>query len=233
AAKWYYQCHWYARRNKMALHNSGPLPTDEELMEQSPAGYRMRSATGRNMATCLIMVTEEVAEKLDLPPIYLNVSYRHRPVYIGNHYNFNDAKGIFGKYDMAEQPSLTLAAKEAYEIAGVEVKDIDIAQVHDLSTFDGMMELEWLGIAKPGEGGKFTLAGETAIDGKCPTNTDGGAIAFAHSSAGGDFQSKVYENWVQLLGQAGDRQVKDPKVTVAQAYGTHHSLEVVGVLKKG
>ncbi|MEW6027685.1 MAG: hypothetical protein AB1599_10395, partial [Planctomycetota bacterium] len=111
-------------------------------------------------------------------------------------------------------------------------ENIDIAQVHDLSLYDGVMALEGLGITEPGEGGRFVLAGKTAIDGECPTNTDGGAIAFAHSSAGGDFQSKIYENWLQLLGKADKRQVKDPKITVAHAYGTHHSLDVVGVLRK-
>jgi len=232
AAKWSYQCHWYARRNPMALHNSGPLPTDEELNEQSPAGYRMRTATGRNMATCLVMVSEKKAKELGLPPIYINVSYAHRPIYIGNMYNFNDERGYFAQDDMAGQPAIRIAAKEAYEIAGITSENIDIAQVHDLSLYDGVMSLEGLGIAQPGEGGKFVLAGKTAIDGECPTNTDGGAIAFAHSSAGGDFQSKIYENWLQLLGKADKRQVKDPKITVAHAYGTHHSLDVVGVLRK-
>ncbi|MBI4835538.1 MAG: thiolase family protein [Planctomycetes bacterium] len=233
AAKWSYQCHWYARKNPMALHNSGPLPTDDELNEQSPAGYRMRTATGRNMATCLILMSEEKAKKLGLPQIYINVSYMHRPVYIGNHYFFQDKNGNFSKYDMADQPAIKLAAEEAYEIAGIKPEDIDIAQVHDLSLYDGIMAMEWLGICQPGKGGHFVLDGQTAIEGKCPTNTDGGAIAFAHSSAGGDFQSKAYENWLQLLGKAGERQVKNPKVTVAHAYGTHHSLDVVGVVRKG
>jgi len=232
AAKWSYQCHWYARRNPMALHNSGPLPTDEELNDPTPAGYRMRTATGRNMATCMIMVSEKMAEKLKLPPIYINVSYAHRPIYIGNMYNFNDARGEFSNLDMADQPAIGIAAREAYEIAGIKADDIDIAQVHDLSLYDGVMALEWLGISEPGKGGKFVLDGQTAIDGKCPTNTDGGAIAFAHSSAGGDFQSKILENWLQLTGKADKRQVKDPKITVAHAYGTHHSLDVVGVLRK-
>ncbi|MFA5794860.1 MAG: thiolase family protein [Candidatus Brocadiia bacterium] len=232
AARWSQQCHWYGRRNPMALHNSGPMPTDEELNDPTPAGYRMRTATGRNMATCLVMVSEAKAKELGLPPIYINVSYAHRPVYIGNMFNFNDAQGVFSNMDLADQPAIKVAAKEAYEIAGITAKDIDIAQVHDLSLYDGIMAMEWLGICPPGEGGNYVLAGNTAVDGKCPTNTDGGAIAFAHSSAGGDFQSKIHENWLQLTGKAGERQVKNPKVTVAHAYGTHHSLDVVGVLRK-
>lgn len=232
AGRWSYQCHWYARRNPMALHNSGPLPTDDELNDPTPAGYRMRTATGRNMATCLVMVSEKKAKQLGLPPIYINVSYAHRPIYIGNMFSFNDAGNEFSACDLADQPAIKIAAREAYQIAGITAEDIDIAQVHDLSLYDGVMALEWLGIVEPGKGGKFVLDGQTALDGKCPTNTDGGAIAFAHSSAGGDFQSKIYENWLQLLGKADKRQVKDPKITVAHAYGTHHSLDVVGVLRK-
>lgn len=231
AAKWAWQCHWYARRNPMALANSGPMPTDEQLNDPGPAGYRSRTATGRNMASCLVFVTEDVAEKLKIEPTYFNVSYAHRPVYIGNHYGYTGDER-FAPYDMAEQPAIKIAAEEAYKIADITPDKIDIAQVHDLSSYDGMMALEWLGIIPPGQGGKFTAEGGTSIEGKCPTNTDGGAIAFAHSSAGGDFASKIYENWIQLTGQAGERQVKNPKVTVAQAYGTHHSLDVVGILKK-
>ena len=215
----------------MALHNKSPMPKDSILHDKGTIGYRARTATGRNMATCLIYASEEKAKKLNMEPLYANVSYAHRPGYIGNHYFYKGHKA-FHDANMAIQPAINIAAEEAYSIAGITAGDIDIAQVHDLSSFDGMMALEGLGFCELGQGGNFVMEGQTAVGGKCPTNTDGGAIAFAHSSAGGDFQSKFHENAIQLWGLADERQVKKPKVTVAQAYGTHHSLDVVGVLQK-
>lgn len=228
-AAWAKQCYWYGRRNPLALRQVNP--SDEELQAEDTAGYRLRTATGRNLASCLVLVSEEVAREMKLPLLQLNVAYRTRPPYLGNHYNYSGHPAL-AHADPSVQPTLALAAAEVFKIAGITPKDIDVAQVHDLSPFEGMEALEGLGIAPIGKGGHFVMDGGTAIDGKCPTNTDGGAVSFAHSSAGGDFSSKIFENYLQLLGQAGDRQVKDVRVTVAQAYGSHHSMEVAAVLQR-
>jgi acetyl-CoA C-acetyltransferase len=228
-AAWAKQCYWYGNRNPLALRKINP--SDEELEANDLVGYRLRSATGRNLASCLILVSEKKARELELPLLQLNVAYRTRPPYLGEHYNYSGHPSL-EKADPATLPTLALAAEEVYRIAGVTPADIQIAQVHDLSAFEGMEALEGLGIVPYGEGGRFVMEGGTAIDGRCPTNTDGGAASFAHSSAGGDFSSKIYENYLQLLGQAGDRQVENVRVTVAQAYGTHHSMEVAAVLQR-
>ncbi|MEW6522615.1 MAG: thiolase family protein [Bacillota bacterium] len=231
AARWARQCHWYARRNPLALYSQGPLPTEEELLSSTPAGYRARTATGRNLASCLVLASEDVAEELGREPLFFTVGYAHRPCYIGNHYYYT-GHPLYREADMSRQPALALAARDAFERARITVDDIDLAQVHDLSSYDGMMALEAMGVVAPGQGGRFVLEGQTAIDGACPTNTDGGAIAFGHSSAGGDFASKVHENFLQLTGRAGERQVPSARTAVAQAYGTHHSLDVVSVLRR-
>lgn len=228
-AAWAKQCYWYGRRNPLALRQIDP--SDEELQAEDTAGYRLRTATGRNLASCLILVSEDVALEMNIPLLQINVAYRTRPPYLGNHYNYSGHPAL-ADADPAIQPTLALAAAEVYRAAGISANDIDIAQVHDLSPFEGMAALEGLGIIPIGEGGRFVMEGGTAIDGKCPTNTDGGASSFAHSSAGGDYSSKVFENYLQLLGQAGERQVKDVRVTVSQAYGSHHSMEVASVLQR-
>lgn len=228
-AAWAKQCYWYGRRNPLALRKIDP--SDEELEAEDTSGYRLRTATGRNLASCLVLVSEAKARELGIPLLQLNVAYRTRPPYLGNHYNYSGHPAL-ANADPATQPTLALAAAEVYRNAGVTPADVQVAQVHDLSPFEGMEALEGLGIIPVGEGGRFVMEGGTAIDGRCPTNTDGGAPSFAHSSAGGDFSSKIYENYLQLLGQAGERQVPGARVAAAQAYGSHHSMEVAAILQR-
>ncbi|MBL8967001.1 MAG: hypothetical protein JNG85_08330 [Spirochaetaceae bacterium] len=200
------------------------------MNDPSTAGYRLRTATGRNMATCLVLVSERKIKELKLPKIAIDVAYRTRPPYLGNHYDY-EGHPAFAKADPATQPGLVLAAAEVYRRAGVEPSDIQLAQVHDLSAFEGMESLEGMGIVPEGQGGRFAMEGGTALTGRCPTNTDGGALSYGHSSAGGDFGSKIHENWLQLTGKAGERQVKGARIAAAQAYGSHHSMEVCSVMR--
>ena len=87
AAAWAKQAHWYGRRNPMAVHNNGPLPTDEILMEDSVAGYRARSAAGRSQACCLIFASEEAAKGFDRS-LDFDIGIAFRAPYMGNHFYF-------------------------------------------------------------------------------------------------------------------------------------------------
>jgi acetyl-CoA acetyltransferase len=71
------------------------------------------------------------------------------------------------------------------------------------------------------------------LDSDCPVNTYGGGAAFGHGSVGCDFQAGVIENYWQLRGECGERQVEGARVGVNSSYGTHHSLDVVGVVQRG
>lgn len=230
AAAWARQAHWYGRRNPMAVHNKGPMPSEEDLFDESIVGYRTRSAAGRSQACCLIFASEEAANTFE-DSLYFDVGIGFRAPYIGNHFNYPHP--AHREYDITHQPGVTLAAEEAMALADVKLENIDVFQVHDLTPYDGMMQLESLGLAGWGEIPPMIIDGETKVDGKFPTNTDGGSIAFGHSSVGGDFSSRVIENWNQLFGKCGERQVADAKVGLAHAYGTHQSLDIVSILRKG
>src|SRR5699024_8881511 len=60
--------------------------------------------------------------------------------------------------------------RKAYEEAGIGPKDIDVAEVYDLST---ALELDWmedLGLCERGEAAKWVRAGDTSIGGRLPVN---------------------------------------------------------------
>src|SRR3989344_5663363 len=72
------------------------------------------------------------------------------------------------------------ASVKALKQAGVEIKDIDIAEVHDCFTIAEILAMEDLGFCKKGEGGDFIKKGYTRLGGKMPVNTSGGLKACGH-----------------------------------------------------
>ncbi len=118
----------------------------------------------------------------------------------------------------ALNPSRGEAAQKAYEMASLGPEDVDIVQVHDAATIGEVQQLEALGIVPQGEGWVATLNGRTEIAGDIPTNTDGGLLAMGHPFGASGIRM-IHEIVTQLRGEAGPRQVRDPKVGLAHCSG--------------
>jgi acetyl-CoA acetyltransferase len=120
-------------------------------------------------------------------------------------------------------PSLTefgcaASSRIAFEKAGVEASQIDVAQIYDSFTITLLVELESIGFFGRGEAGKAIAAGALDITGCLPCNTHGGLLSHGHSgAAGGMFH--VVEAVTQLRGQAGERQVIDPRLAFVHGDG--------------
>jgi acetyl-CoA C-acetyltransferase len=114
------------------------------------------------------------------------------------------------------------AGQQAYKMAGVGPKDIDVAEVHDCFTIAEMMAYENLGFAKPGEGKNLIRSKETYKEGSMPVNVDGGLLSKGHpiGATGG---SQIRTIVLQLRGEAGPMQVKDPEI------GLVHNIGGVGL----
>jgi acetyl-CoA C-acetyltransferase len=114
------------------------------------------------------------------------------------------------------------AGEQAYKMAGVTPKDIDVAEVHDCFTIAEMMAYENLGFAKPGEGKDLIRSKETYKEGSIPVNVDGGLLSKGHpiGATGG---SQIRTIVLQLRGEAGPMQVKDPEI------GLVHNIGGVGL----
>lgn len=104
-----------------------------------------------------------------------------------------------------------IAAKKAYAEAGVEnpEKEIDLTEVHDCFSITELVTMEDLFLSKDGEGWKDVLNGKFDADGAIPCQIDGGLKCFGHP-IGASGLRMIYENYLQLLGRAGDRQRKTP-----------------------
>ena len=109
-------------------------------------------------------------------------------------------------------------AKKAYETAGVGPGDISLAEVHDATSFGELHQSENLGFCPRGEGGIFAESGATRLDGRIPMNTSGGLTSRGHP-IGASGLAQIHELVVQLRGEAGKRQVKNPVLGMAENGG--------------
>ena len=136
---------------------------------------------------------------------------------------------------MREDP-LTLgavktAAEKAYKMAAVKPGDVDLVEVQDDFTINGVLSLESLGLVERGRAAKLVAGGGAARDGELPTNTFGGLKARGNPlGATGVYQ--VAEVALQLRGAAGDHQVEDAKVGLAQNMGGLGSTCAVTILRR-
>ena len=119
----------------------------------------------------------------------------------------------------AGQPDISeRASKAAYEVAGLGPEDINVAEVHDATAFGELYQYEKMGFCPEGEGGPFAESGITAIDGKIPVNTSGGLMSRGHP-IGASGLAMIYELVTQLRGEAGKRQVNNPRIAMSENGG--------------
>ena len=124
-----------------------------------------------------------------------------------------------GKYRALDEPGLSfVAARKAYEAAGIGPADVDLAEVHDATSFGEIYQCEMLGFCSEGEGGKFIESGATHRDGKLPLNVSGGLVSKGHPVAATG-ASMIGELVQQLRGEAGQRQIAGAEIGLAENGG--------------
>ncbi|MGA2082208.1 MAG: beta-ketoacyl synthase N-terminal-like domain-containing protein [Holophaga sp.] len=108
--------------------------------------------------------------------------------------------------DLTELTTSKLAVALARKMAGIEIQDAGVFEVHDCFTISGLLSVEALGLAPPGGGADLVLGGATARAGAHPTNTGGGLVGYGHPTGASGVRMAV-DLWRQLTGRAGDYQV--------------------------
>ena len=111
------------------------------------------------------------------------------------------------------------ASRAAFEQAGVGPGDIDVMQLQDTESGAEVMHMAENGFCEHGEQERLIQAGATGIGGSMPVNTDGGCLANGEP-IGASGLRQVYENVLQLRGDAGERQVPGkPRLGYTHVYG--------------
>lgn len=117
------------------------------------------------------------------------------------------------------EPTLgAMCAQAAYQEAGVGPEDIDVAEVHDAMAPGELLYYEHLGFCEAGGASDLLARGATRIGGTIPVNPSGGLTSRGHA-VGATGLAQVAELVWQLRGEAGDRQVRRPRMALAQNSG--------------
>jgi acetyl-CoA C-acetyltransferase len=158
-----------------------------------------------------IVVRAEDAHKYCKHPIYLKaLSFIAGP-----------AEGpLSQEYDFTTFKEVVASAKDAYSQAGITNprEQLSMAEVHDCFTPTELVLMEDLGFSKRGTAWQDVLDGYFDLDGKLPVNPDGGLKSFGHP-IGASGLRMMYEMWLQLRGEAGQRQIKNPKLGLTHNLG--------------
>ncbi len=155
-----------------------------------------------------------------------------KPVDIIGFAQANDSFALYQKDDLTRFDATVEAANMAFQMAGIEREDIDVAEVHDCFTIAEIIAIEDLGFVPKGEGGPATLDGVTSLNGKFAVNASGGLKAKGHP-VGATGVGQIVEIVEQLRGEAGGRQVKDAEIGLTHNLGGSGATCVVHILARG
>ena len=125
-----------------------------------------------------------------------------------------------GDWDGSYVLNTRIAAKKAYAEAGISRPrdEISMMEVHDCFSITELVTMEDLGISVDGGAVKDIMDGFFDADGRMPCQIDGGLKCFGHP-IGASGLRMVYENYLQLLGRAGQRQLKNPVLGLSHNLG--------------
>ncbi|MFP4006027.1 MAG: thiolase domain-containing protein [Candidatus Hadarchaeia archaeon] len=158
--------------------------------------------------------------------------YTDKPVIISGSGQASGTLSLHDRESLTKIPAAREASKTAYEMAGIESEDIDLAEVHDCFTIAEIIATEDLGFCERGEGGRLIEQGETERDGRIPVNPSGGLKSKGHP-VGTTGIAQAVEIVKQLRNEAGKRQVEDPEIGLAHNIGGSGGTAVVHVFERG
>lgn len=126
-------------------------------------------------------------------------------------------------------------AKQAYKVSGLTPNDIDFAELHDATAYGELHQCESMGFCPPGKGGEYAESGATRLGGSRPINTSGGLEGRGHP-IGASGLAQIFELVTQLRGEAGERQIKDARIGLAEngggSIGIEESCMAIHILEK-
>jgi acetyl-CoA C-acetyltransferase len=171
-------------------------------------------------AAALILCPVEMARKMKKPVVKI----------IGTGHA-TDTIALSQRKDVTWLEATYQAAQQAYAMADKKPEDIDFLEVHDCFTIAEICVIEALGLVKKGEGGKAYEDEITFLEGKIPVNTSGGLKSKGHP-VGATGVAQVVEIVKQFRGDAGERQLKNPRIGLAQNMGGSGGSTVVHIFEK-
>jgi len=172
-------------------------------------------------ASAVVLACEEKAKKLT-----------NKPVYVVGLGQASSGSLASQKDYLPRLIARELSAKQAYSMAGLTPKDIDVIELHDCFSIATLIALESLGFFDYGKSGEAVERGETKIGGKIAVNPSGGLKAKGHP-IGATGTAQVYEIVKQLRGECGERQVEGARIGMTDTLGGDGGTLCHAILARG
>jgi acetyl-CoA C-acetyltransferase len=171
-------------------------------------------------ASCVILTHPDIAKK-----------FTDTPVQIVGSGQASDTIGLYERETLTSLKAAKLAGQEAYKMARISPKDLDVAEVHDCFTIAEILAYEDLGLCDIGKGGKLLDEGSTELGGELPVNPSGGLKSKGHP-VGATGTAQAYEIYLQLTGQAKKRQVERAKIGLSHNVGGSGATASVHIYRR-
>jgi len=171
-------------------------------------------------AAAVLVASEDVVDE-----------YTDDPIRVAGVGAASERVGLFERDTYTAIPSSEKAADHAYDQAGITPEDLDFAEVHDCFAIAELLAYEDLGFCNRGEAPHLLEEGVTELDGDLPVNASGGLKSKGHP-IGATGAGQIAEAFKQLSGNAGDRQIEDPRYGLTHNVGGSGGGAVVHVLEQ-
>lgn len=169
-------------------------------------------------AACVALVAAERAR-----------DFRTKPIRVRGIAQTSGAVALDRKASITTFEAVRRAGEKAYRMAGTAAADIQFAEIHDCFTIAEIVATEDLGFVGPGEGGPYAESGATRLGGARPVNVSGGLKSKGHP-VGATGVAQVCDAVEQLRGEAGERQIPEARLGLAQNLGGSGATAVVTIL---
>ncbi len=163
-----------------------------------------------NGGVAVIVSSAERAKDLKQPPAYLWGMGQGHPA---------DLKRTGS--DAETQTGAPIAKEQAFRMAGIDIRDINVCQIYDCYTYTVLVTIEDYGFCAKGEGGPFVADGKLGPGGSLPTNTGGGQLSGYYMWG----MTPLSEGVIQARGQGGERQAPNHDIVLVTGNGgilDHH-----------
>lgn len=153
------------------------------------------------------------------------------PVTIAGFGQATEIQAVSQRPDPTTLRAVKTSAQQAFQMAHLTPKDIDVAELHDAFTILEIAESEDAGFFEKGTAHKAVEEGRTCLDGDLPINPSGGLKARGHP-VGATGVAQVAELTWQLRGDAKDRQVAGAEKAYCCNFGGFGNNVVSFVLRR-
>ena len=203
----------HAAKNPLALFKKEV--SEEEVME-SPIMWpgvmtRLMACPPTCGGAAAVLVSEKFANKHNIDTSVKILAQAMTTDYEST-FSEKDMMQLVG-YDMTKE-----AAKNVYQQTGVDVKDVDVVELHDCFAHNELITYEALGLCEEGEAQQFVHDGNNTFGGKFVTNPSGGLLSKGHP-LGATGLAQCFELTQQLRGNAGEKQVDGAKTALQHNLG--------------